>query len=419
VSGPGVRVPFALDVRDARDPARAETVSGVLETDFSNPPALTVGRTLVSGVDLFDGHVVAVANDHDELAGESALPITRTYTSAGWGTSGLLGAGWSFGWDKTLTARLPCGRDVVHLGDGGGLAFRRELDGRLSPPEGYRSRLIENPDGTYDYFDLGNSRYRFAGAGDARRRRERLRLRSVTEPSGAEVVLRHDSDGRLVRVEEKRRGGARLELTYTRAGGFDRVAAIRDTLRRATVRYEYDPLGNLTQVTRTSAAGTQVLARYTYSVDDARDPHQLLSAETPTDTMRYTYYREGDRFAGEGTRAVGLPRLGLGASARAVTRETEQGDDSTLFGYDDSSWSEGTVRSWVASSSNDSAWQVTLYVLDQAGRVVEVKEHASAPTGLIAVVPPSCAVVPAPSGRPRSARLGTPARPAALCRRTD
>jgi Domain of unknown function (DUF6531) len=240
VSGPGVRVPFAVDVRDARDHARAETVSGVLETDFNNPPALTVGRTLVSGVDLFDGHVVTVANDHDELAGESALPITRTYTSAGWGTSGVLGAGWSFGWDKTLTPRLPCGRDVVHLGDGGGLAFRRDLDGRLSPPEGYRSRLIENPDGTYDYFDLGNSRYRFTSSGDARRRRERLRLRSVTEPSGAEVVLRHDEAGRLVRVEEKRRGGARLELTYTRAGGFD----------------------------------------------------QLLIAETPTDTMRHKYYRE-------------------------------------------------------------------------------------------------------------------------------
>lgn len=203
VSGPGVRVPFALDVRDARDQSRAETLSGVLETDFSNPPALTVGRTLVSGVDLFDGHVVTVANDHDDLAGEAALPITRTYTSAGWGTSGVLGAGWSFGWDKTLTARLPCGRDVVHLGDGGGLAFRRELDGRLSAPEGYRSRLIENPDGTYDYFDLGNSRYRFTSSGDARRRRERLRLRSVTEPSGAEVVMRHDGEGRLVRVERR------------------------------------------------------------------------------------------------------------------------------------------------------------------------------------------------------------------------
>jgi YD repeat-containing protein len=149
----------------------------------------------------------------------------------------------------------------------------------------------------------------------------------VTEPSGAEVVVRHDDEGRLVRVEEKRRGGRRLELTYTRAGGFDRIAAIRDTVRRATVRYAYDPLGNLTQVTRTSAAGTRVLGRYTYSVDDARDPHQLLSAETPTDTMRYTYYREGDRFAGEGTRAVGLRRLGLGASAPAVTRETEQGEE--------------------------------------------------------------------------------------------
>lgn len=32
-------------------------------------------------------------------------------------------------------------------------------------------------------------------------------------------------------------------------------------------------------------------------------------------------------------------------------------------------------------------WQVTLYVLDQAGRVVEVKEHAPAPTGMIADVP--------------------------------
>jgi hypothetical protein len=185
--------------------------------------------------------VVVQADDHDALAGESALPITRTYTSAGGGASGVLGAGWSFGWDKTLTARLPCGRDVVHLGDGGGLAFSRELDGRLSPPAGYHSRLIENPDGTYDYFDLGNSRYRFAGTGEARRRRERLPLRSVTEPSGAEVVLRHDGEGRLVRVEEKRRGGARLELTYTRAGGFDRIAAIRDTLRRATVRHAYDP----------------------------------------------------------------------------------------------------------------------------------------------------------------------------------
>ena len=155
----------------------------------------------------------------------------------------------------------------------------------------------------------------------------------------------------MVRVEEKRHGEARLELTYTRAGGFDRVAPIRDTLRRATAHYSYDPLGNLIQVTRTRVRPARKSSDATRTAWTTRKPHQLLSAETPTDTMRYASYREGDRAAGESADAVGLRGAGLSAFARTVTRETEQEDDSTLFGYDDSGWSEGTVPSWVASSS--------------------------------------------------------------------
>lgn len=47
--------------------------------------------------------------------------------------------------------------------------------------------------------------------------------------------------------------------------------------------------------------------------------------------------------------------FGLGASVRTVARETVQGDEGVLFGYDESGWREGKVCSWVASSTDDSA----------------------------------------------------------------
>jgi YD repeat-containing protein len=261
--------PYALDARDAG--GHVEATAGILEGDLANPPVLVVGRTFVRGVDLLDGHVVNQATDYETGKGPIGLRVTRTYTSAGRGAAGLVGAGWSFSWQLTLTRHADL--FLVRLSDGNGLVFRRRKDGTFEPPSGYHLRLVSNPDGSLDFYDLAGYRYRFERPLDPREPLGKLRLEVIVSPEAGRALLRYDASGRLARVSEETPEGREvwhLDFGYTRAGGFERLAWARDRNGRVSVRYAYDSFGNLVGVTRRGPKGEAVLFR--------RDHIQALEA---------------------------------------------------------------------------------------------------------------------------------------------
>jgi YD repeat-containing protein len=186
----------------------------------------------------------------------------------------------------------------------------------------------------------------------------------------SEILLHRDDAGRLVRVEEKQRGGGRLEIAYTRAGGFDRVSEVRDSLQRMTVHYAYDSFGNLVQVTRRQAGKTDVLGRYTYGVEDGLDPHQIRSADAGGTAMLYAYYGAKESFLGEGSARAGLQSFGRTEYIHDVVTAVGKDLARTRYAYDYSRWRDDVVHSWVAAwdEAKPSEQTVTLYVLDREGR---------------------------------------------------
>lgn len=366
--------PFALDARE--EGGRVETAAGILEGDLNNPPVLVVGRVFVRWTDLWDGHAVHQATDYEGGTDPISLRVVRTYTSAGRGSAGLVGAGWSFNWQLTLTPHAGCGLYVVRVADGTSLAFRRREDGTFEPPPGYNSRLISNPDGSFDFYNLAGYRYRFERPADARDFRGKLRLQSIVAPDGGLALVRYDVSGRLVEARaestEKREVWF-LDFGYTSAGGFERLAWVRDRKDGVEVRYGYDAFGNLVSVERKGPPGQAASWRYAYSVDDARDRHQLVEAEDPEGKTSFAYYRDADAFEGEGPRALGLQLFGKGEYVREAGYAKGGGPvETTRYAYDYSGWKDGVFRTRVNSSEGS-----MLYVLDARGRMVEMREELS------------------------------------------
>jgi YD repeat-containing protein len=333
-----------------------------------------VGRVFVRGADLWDGHVVQQATDHEAAAGPIGLRVTRTYTSAGRGAAGLVGAGWSFSWQLTLTRHADW-LFVVRLSDGNSLAFRRRKDGTFEPPPGYHSRLVGNPDGSFDFYDLAGYRYRFERPLDPRDPSGKLRLEAIVSPQAGRALLRYDARGRLARVSEETAEGRelwRLAFGYTRAGGFERLAWVRDRRGRMEVRYGYDAFGNLVSVDREGPKGRAPSWRYAYTVDDPRDRHQIVSAEGPDGKASYVYYSDSDAFEGEGPRELGLQLFGKGEYVREAAYAGAGRVETTRYAYDYSEWKDGVFRTRVSSAEG-----VTLYVLDARGRLVEMRDEPS------------------------------------------
>jgi YD repeat-containing protein len=379
----GSRTPFVLEAQDAKDPKQKETAEGVIESDLANPPVLTVGRVFVGGVDLLDGHVVLQATDHEVKLGTLDLSVQRTYTSAGWRSAGVLGAGWAFTWQRTLTMHPACKLYAVQMADGSTLAFRRREDGTFEPPRGYRSRLVDYADGSFAFFDLAGNRYRFRPPLSASSLPDRLRLEHVATASGERMELHYEEAGSLARVEALDEAGRTLwtlKLDHVRVAGFDRITAISDAQRQVTLRYAYDDLGNLVKVTRENAEGATTLARYAYTADDARDPHQVALAEEGQASTRWTYHGEHDHLAGEDTRVLGLLLFGKQEYAREV-RQTGGGANRTMsYAYDYAGWRERTLRTRVAVE-DEKGRTTTLYVMDLKGRLLESKEEKADPPG--------------------------------------
>ncbi len=241
---------FSVEARDAADPLQTATARGILDQSILNRSVLPVGRTFVKGVDLLDGHLVHQATDLQVPGRHLGLEVTRTYSSTGSSSEGLLGAGWSFGYASRLFEDGSCGLATVVTADGSSQVFNwSEGLQKFTPQKGYHTRL-ERP---------GLDAYHFTDkAGNVHVFRERdpdgvRRLEYIQEPHGDRLEFAYDGQSRLMKVSEVQAetGAVRaVDFTYQTIYGFDRIVRAEIPALALAVDYEYDERGNLIQAAR-------------------------------------------------------------------------------------------------------------------------------------------------------------------------
>src|SRR5262249_53913225 len=129
----------------------------------------------------------------------------------------------------------------------------------FTPQKGYHTRLVANPDASYDFFDKAGTRHHFQqrldpfDPADPSEHLPQWLLAYVEEPHGDRLVPGYDDKHRIVHVAEvhPESGEVRgLDVTYTQAGAFDRVAFAEIPALALRVDYTYDDFGNLIKAVR-------------------------------------------------------------------------------------------------------------------------------------------------------------------------
>jgi RHS repeat-associated protein len=372
------RVPFTVEAVPVDDPSLAVTAPGEIVNSVFNRSVIPVGRTYVKGVDLLDGHVVQSNKDVAVRGRHLGLEVTRTYSSVGRSREGLMGAGWSFNYGSALHVSS-CGVTVV-TADGSSQVFRPTNGGNpFIPQRGYHTRLVQNGDLSYDFFDKAGNRHHFREPEDATRPQDSRRLDYIQEPHGDRIVLTYD-DRKLKRVAEvhPERGEVRaLEIDYVQKAGHDRVSRISSPALRLQVDYSYDEQwGNLKEVQRSGQnlpgdeSADLVVWSYSYTDNNAADRHNLLSIRgpNPLNRVEYVYYSPSDVFLGEDS---GLLVQRKEEYVKEVRERAGSGFVRTRFEYD---YREALASQRFICGVTDARSNPTRYVLNGNGAPLEVHE---------------------------------------------
>ena len=396
-------IPFTIEARDAEEPLRVAVENGVVVSHVLNRSVLPVGRTFVKGVDLLDGHLVQQATDFKVPGRHLGLELTRTYSSAGWGSQGPLGGGWSLSLDSRLYEEPTCGLVTVVTADGSSQVFR-STNGLLSftPQKGYHTRLEH--DGTiYRFIDKAGNVHRFEQlAPDGSRP-----IEEIEEPHGDRLVFAHDGNGRLTRVAEVQREAGEVRaatFSYRAIYGYDRIVRAEVPALDIAVDYEYDDTGNLVRVTRDGrnlpAGGPDAAPRaetYRYLTppsaappgsgvtpqSDTRRQHQLVEVVDPNGHSReFAYYGDEDRIPGEADGRVpgagGLLFTERWELVREVVEKPAPGVAlRTRFSYDAT---QAVALSQFRSTVRDARGKDTVYVLNGNGSPLRIEEPLSRTT---------------------------------------
>ncbi len=357
--------------------------TGRVRNALASKSSLPVGHTFVKGVDLFDGHVVQQATDLRARGRHLGLEVTRTYSSAGRETEGLLGAGWSFNYESYVLA-ASCAV-VVRTADGGSQVFTPLGGDQYRPQKGYHTKLVKNAgDGSFDFTDKAGVVHHFREPQDPAKPFGPRRLDWIRDPHSDELRFRYDGENRLEQVAEwhpERGETRRLAIAYLpekdRKQGFDRIRSLEIQPHGITATYGYDAFGNLT------SASTSTGLDWTYSYTatlEAADRHQLLSVMDPNGARtEYEYFGENDAFPGE--TSGGMPPLGKREFAKLVREFADKAlaqPVPTQYSYDYTDWQSSRYRATV----RDANGHETVYTLNGNGSPLEIAEPEGRTTKL-------------------------------------
>ena len=349
-----------------QDPTvRVERV-GEIKVAADTFATLPVGHTFAKGVDLLDGHLVVSATDV-RIPGRLPLEITRTYGSLGSSEEGAMGAGWSFNYMSTLII-TGCGY-TIRGGDGTGQRFIKNGN-EFIPQKGYHTTLVENPDGSYDFYTKGRVRYHYMDDlvlennplyGGA------LSLDYIEDTNGNRINVGYDNERKITEVREvfaDETEGRSLGFQYNTVLGEPRVVRITGPMGLEII-YTYDALANLVSVTR-----AERIQGYEYSVTSTLDRHNLTAYTDPNQNRtEYEYYTEADEFPGETPDPLSVGKYEWIKEVREAAGEPEQA--TTSFIYD---LTEITTTGRFITHVTDPRSNTTIYRLNQNGSPLEIEE---------------------------------------------
>ncbi|WP_254614821.1 RHS repeat-associated core domain-containing protein [Myxococcus sp. CA056] len=281
---------------------------------------LPVTHTFVKGVSVVDGHLVKQAADVDSPSRGVGLAWTRTYSS-GVAEEGLLGPGWSHGYEGAV---LPAGsgfRYVVVGGEGSGHAFNCTGEGvGCVPQRGFHGTLrVEGTGAGREFIFRSKSGVEYRhGYLDTSVYPARYRLTSIVASTGHKVSLRYgdasvdraltrihdESSGRLLQLSHQRQAG-RLRLQRVELHHATSVDATTLTPLNVCIQYDYDNQQRLARVARhDGSCGSGAPARqesYSYESGAAELGRTRMSQHTGPDgqVVRYTYHSASEEMPGE------------------------------------------------------------------------------------------------------------------------
>ncbi|MCY1000973.1 DUF6531 domain-containing protein [Myxococcus sp. MISCRS1] len=291
-----------------------------LTTRVGSVGKLPVAHTFVKGVSVVDGHLVKQASDVESASRGVGLAWTRTYSS-GASEEGLLGAGWSHGYEGAVLSAGGGFRYVVVGGEGSGQTFQCTEEGvGCVPQRGFHGTLRASGVGAgreLIYRAKSGAEYRH-GYLDTSVYPARYRLTAVVAPTGHTLSLRYGDasvDRALTRVRDDS-SGRLLQLSYQRLAG--RLRLHRAELHHATsvdataltplnvcVQYGYDSQQRLSSVARYDGAcgnGAPVRTEsYSYETGAAEVGRTRMSQHIGPDgqVIRYTYHSASEAMPGE------------------------------------------------------------------------------------------------------------------------
>ena len=197
----------------ATDNGQEEVERGFARSTLETRDFLSVGHTIVKGVDLFDGHLIVHREDLRIPGRGMPLSFARTYSSSAGGEPGELGLGWTHNWASKVVV-TPCGEAIVVGGEGAGMRFVDDGAGGLRPLKGYHGTLIANAaDSSFDFFTKSGTRYHYRFE-----RGNEWQLESVVDPNGNTTQLVYGPSAlvpggkRLLGVVDE--AGRRLDFAY-------------------------------------------------------------------------------------------------------------------------------------------------------------------------------------------------------------
>ena len=251
-------------------------------------------------------------------------------------------------------------------GDGSGQKFTK-VGGQFVPQKGYHTELVENADGSYDFYTKGRIRYHYMDpemfVGD----------RTYGGRPSLEFIEDHEREphrAHLRRAAQHHRGEGGLSRWCHRAladlrrtkqvDGEERLARVQGPLG-LEVTYEYDRYGNLIRATR-----DERVEEYSYDTANDLDQHNLIAYTDPNgNTTRYRYYSPGRCVPG---RSGGRP------ACRQV-RVGESGVDepegvTTSFVYDLTRLTSGEFVTTVTDGRRND----TIYTLNLNGSPLAIEE---------------------------------------------
>ncbi len=327
---------------------------------FNTHDALPVGQVLVKGVNVKSGRLVLPGQSIQANGRGPALAFRPTYSSAGNGRLGSLGANWSHNYEAGLSI-TQCGDVIVSAGDSGTIRFHPGPNGTLVPTKGYHGTLIANTtDQSFDFYSKDGTHYHFIFVPPAKR----WFLSSIADTNGNTLKLVYNmasAEGQLLTVTDA--GGRKLVFTYQSFSLKQRglAALITKVLgpEGMGLEFAYDDFGNLIESTRIDAPDAS--ETYAYSVEAGLRFANLLTGHSNANGQVTSYaYNIGtaDYFLSSGSAAAANITL----PDSKVTSVTAADGGKTSFSYVPGVQGTSTPVTTVTDArSNDSTYTLNRY----------------------------------------------------------